>query len=197
MQTTDRSERRLLIEAAATGLAYASVLCWASTCLVATFGGEPLSSPYWPSIPWLRTDTTGILSFGLAAVCLVVSKYQRLLRLRTSPPAQQLPERPAGLIAARSVAETAAILATGVVVYLSLNVVTHSATLRLHVTHVLSWPSEGTVRVIALVICVLAVAVTRYLRVRSGASTASWLDRSADRDRELEVLGDGGVRQIQ
>jgi hypothetical protein len=197
MQTTVRGERRLLIEAAAADLAYASVLCWASTRLVATFGGEPLSGPYWPSIPWLRTDTTGILSFALAAVCLVVSKYQRLLRLRTNPPAQQLPERPAGIMAAQSVAETAAILATGVRCLSLAQCRDPQLHAPAHVTHVLFWPSEGTVRVIALIICVVAVAATRYLRVLSAAGTASWTSRSAGPDRELEVLGDGGVRQIQ
>lgn len=194
MRTSGRIDRRLATEAAALGLGYASILCWASTCLVATFGGVSLASPYWPDIPWLRTDTTGIIAFALAAISLVISKYLRLVRLRNGTGARQVADRAARVLAARAVAETAAILATGLVAYLSLNVVTtHGVTLRLHVTHVLSWPSEGTVRVIALLICVLSVAVARYLRAGTGPSRLSWTDLSADGQSERQVLGHRGV----
>jgi hypothetical protein len=197
MRVTVRGERRLAVEAAAYGLGYASVLCWASTCLVAIFGGAPLASPYWPDIPWLRTDTTGIVTFTLAAVCLVVAKYLRLRRLGSGWLERQLPDRAAIALAARSVAETAVILGTGVVACLSFNVVTHSYTLRVHVIHLLSWPSEGTVRVIALIICALSMALTRYLRAITGAGRADETGWSAHRDRQFQVLGDGSVRQVE
>jgi hypothetical protein len=197
MGVTLRGERRLAVEAAAYGVGYASVLCWASTCLVGIFGGAPLASPYWPDIPRLRTDTTGIIAFTLAAVCLVIAKYLRLRRLRSGWRERQLPDGATFALAARSVSETAVILATGVVVYLSLNVVTHSYTLRVHVIHLLSWPSEGTIRVIALITCALAMALTRYLRVITGPDRADETGRSAHRDRELQVLGDGSVRQVE
>jgi hypothetical protein len=194
MRTSGRINRGLAIEAAALGLGYASVLCWAGTCLVATFGGVSLASPYWPDIPWLRTDTTGIVAFALAAVSLVVSKYLRLLRLRNGVVEGPALARGGSVLGIQAVAETAAILATGLVAYLSLNVVTtHGVTLRLHVTHVLSWPSEGTVRVIALVICALSVAVTRYLRASTGMSRLSWAAQSADGESERQVLGHRGV----
>ena len=64
----------------------------------------------------------------------------------------------------QALAETAALLGTGLVIYLSFNEVTHPATLRIHLTHLLPWPSEGTVRVIALGVCLVAVATSRYLR---------------------------------
>ena len=191
MRTAERSRRGLAVEAAAFGLGYASVLCWASTCLVGTFGGAPLASPYWPVLPWLRTDTTGIVAFAIAAVALVVSKYLRLRRLRDGTATRQLPKRATGELLAQSIAETAAILTTGLVTYLSFNVVTHSYTLRVHVIHLLSWPSEGTVRVIALIICAVSVAVTRYLRASAGIDRISWIGPSADRDRERQVLGHG------
>lgn len=53
---------------------------------------------------------------------------------------------------------------SGRVGYLSPNAVTHPYTLRLQQTHLLPWPSEGTVRVIALGICLAGVATSRYLR---------------------------------
>jgi hypothetical protein len=64
----------------------------------------------------------------------------------------------------QAVAETAVVLSTGLVIYLSLNAVTHPVTLTIQLTHLWPWPSEGTVRVIALGICLVAVAVRRYLR---------------------------------
>ncbi len=64
----------------------------------------------------------------------------------------------------QAVAETAAVLATALVIYLSLNAVTHPITLGLQLTHLWPWPSEGTVRVIGLGICLVAVATRRYLR---------------------------------
>jgi hypothetical protein len=195
MRTTSRINRGLAIEAAALGLGYASVLCWASTCLVASFGGVPLASPYWPDLPWLRTDTTGIVAFALAAAGLVVSKYLRLRRLRHGPAPRQVPEHSAGVHAGQAIAETAAILTTALVAYLSVNVVTtHGGTLRLHVTHVLSWPSEGTVRVMALVICALSVAVTRYLRASAYREGWTSTDMSADGQGQGQVLGHDRVR---
>ena len=59
----------------------------------------------------------------------------------------------------QAVAETAGFLGTALVIYLSLNAVTHPVTLRLKLTHLWPWPSEGTVRVIALGVCLAAVAV--------------------------------------
>jgi hypothetical protein len=164
MRATDRINRGLAVEAVAFGVGYTSVLCWASTCLVATFGGASLASPYWPVLPWLRTDTTGVIAFALAAVGLVVSKYLRLRRIRAGAIAQHPVSRPGYAQAVQAVSETAAVLATALVAYLSLNVVTHSVTLRLQLTHLWPWPSEGTVRVIALGICVASMAATRYLR---------------------------------
>ena len=164
MRASHRSNRQLAVEAAAFGVGYTSVLCWASTCLVATFGGASLASPYWPVLPWLRTDTTGVIAFALAAVSLVVSKYLRLRRSRPGAIARRPVSRRAYVQAVQAVAETAAVLSTALVAYLSLNVVTHSVTLRLQLTHLWPWPSEGTVRVIALGICIASVAATRYLR---------------------------------
>jgi len=144
------------------GLGYACVLIWIGAALVASFGPN-LANPYWPAIPHLRTDTSGVVAFAIAIVTLSVSRYLQLRR-RGSAPARTLSERPAWIVAAQAIAETAVILATGMVIYLSFNAVTHPITLKLQLTHLWPWPSEGTVRVIGLGICLVAAAASRYLR---------------------------------
>jgi hypothetical protein len=159
-----REWRWLTAEVAATGLAYGSGLCWASTCLLASFRPNHLSVPYWSALPGLRTDTCGIAAFLVVAVALTASEYLRLRR-RAAPPAPR-PAPPAGSVAllAQAVAQTVAVLATGLVTYLSVNAVTHPATLDLQATHLAPWPAEGTLRVIALLLCACSAAVLRYLR---------------------------------
>lgn len=159
-------------EAVATGLAFSALLCWVTTAIVGSFRPEGLPAPYWQALPWLRTDTLGALSFVVAAGSLPVSEYLRLRRRRAAAlaqPASGLPEAavPSGgsaALGALAVAETVAVLATGLVGYLSLNAITHPQTLLLHVTHLLPWPSEGTLRVAGLVLCACSVTVVRYLR---------------------------------
>ena len=159
-----------MVESVAFGLGYTCVLIWAGSALVASFtGGE--SNPYWPAIPSLRTDTAGVIAFAVAIVSLVLSKYLQLRRCDDAPAAPLA--RTAGVSLAQAVAETAAFLGTGLVGYLSLNAVTHPFTLRLQLTHLWPWPSEGTVRVIGLGICLAAVATTRYLRATAGAPSGS------------------------
>lgn len=182
MRTGSRDNRRLAVESAAFGVGYTAVLIWSGTALVASFsqGG---ANPYWPAIPQLRTDTTGIIAFAVAIVSLVVSRYLKLTR-RGAAPAQPA-ARPADVLAVQAIAETAAVLGTGLVVYLSLNAVTHPGTLRLQLTHLLPWPSEGTVRVIALGVCLAAVATSRYLR-----ATANRVGQAAAVPGKADVKAD-------
>jgi hypothetical protein len=169
---------KLVVESAAFGLGYTAVLIWAGSAIVASFSNYE-ATPYWPTIPHLRTDTAGVLAFAVAAVTLVLSRYLQLSR-RTDAPAQPV-ARPVGVLAIQAVAETAAVLATALVVYLSLNAVTHPITLRLQLTHLWPWPSEGTVRVIALGVCLTAVAASRYLRsTRRHNQTPTVLETSDD-----------------
>ncbi len=149
-------------EAITAGLAFGGLLCWASTALVGSFRGQDLPGRYWQPIP-LRTDTSGFIAFLVAGVCLATSEYLRLRR-RGEPAACPPPGPAATLVLA--VAETVAVLATGLFVYLSFNAVTHPGSLPLHITHLLPWPAEGTVRVEALLLTVCSTAVWRYLRAR-------------------------------
>ena len=168
VRTRGQDNRRLVVESAAFGLGYAAVLVWGGSALVGSFGHAD-AYPYWPAISHLRTDTSGVIAFAVAIVSLVISRYLQLRRRNGAPaqpagaPARPV-ARPAGVLALQALAETAALLGTGLVIYLSFNEVTHPATLRIQLTHLLPWPSEGTVRVIALGVCLVAVATSRYLR---------------------------------
>jgi hypothetical protein len=157
--------RRAIIEASALGLAYGAGLCCASTCAVASFRVQDLAQPYWNAIPRLRTDTCGAIAFVILAVSLATARYQHRERLRTEqfrPVAQRAGSGPQSVILALS--ETIAVLSTGLVVYLSVNAVTHPATLAIRATHFTPWPTEGTLRMLALAGCVLGVAVLHYYR---------------------------------
>lgn len=182
VRTRRQDNRRLAVESAALGLGYTAVLIWFGSVLVASFTADE-AEPYWSVIPHLRTDTSGVIAFAVAIITLPVSRYLQLKRRNGVPaqPAAQPAARPAGVLAVQAMAETAAVLATGIVVYLSLNAFTHPATLRLQLTHLWPWPSEGTVRVIGLGICLVSVATSRYLRAaasRPGQATA--VSESAD-----------------
>jgi hypothetical protein len=184
----------LAVEAAAAGLAFGSLLEWASTALVGSFRPLDLADPYWSGVPWLRTDTSGFAAFIVAAVCLLTSEYLRLRRRRSAasvgavpqaasaggvpptapgavPPVASAgaapPTAPGGaVLLAMAAAETVAVLATGLFSYLSVNAVTHHYTLQIQATHLLSWPTEGTLRVVALLLCIVSFGMVRYLRPR-------------------------------
>jgi hypothetical protein len=161
-----------VVESVALGLGYAAVLIWGGSALVAAF--SPYESyPYWPAIPHLRTDTSGVLAFIVSLVCLSVSRYLELRRRAGHGDTPVTPAvRPAGVLAVQAVAEAAVVCATGLVIYLSLNAVMHPWTLPIRLTHLLPWPSEGTVRVIGLAACVAGVAIRHYLRATATRPSA-------------------------
>ena len=146
------------------GLGYSAVLVWIGSAFVGSFGDFDDAYPYWPAIPHLRTDTAGFLAFAVAIVSLVISRYLQLGRRNGALVEPAALARPAGVLAVQAVADVAAFLGTAVVIYLSVNAAMHPWTLPIQLTHLLPWPSEGTVRVIALAICLVAVATRRYLR---------------------------------
>jgi len=144
------------------GLAYGAWLCFASVCLVASFRPADLSAPYWNAVPGLRTDTCGIAALLAGAICFATSEYVRLRRHHDGLPARRRPTEATGLVV-HAVSETMAIVATGLVIYVSVNSVTHPATLGMQVWHLTAWPTEGTVRAAALLLCVCSITVLRYL----------------------------------
>jgi hypothetical protein len=169
-----RIDRHIAAEAAALGLAYSGGLCWASTCAVASFRMTSLAKPYWSALPGLRTDTCGAIAFIVAAIGLAVSEYLRLRR-RQGRIARPLRSRSGiGHSAVLAAAETVVVMSTGLVVYLSVNAVTHPSTLAIQATHFASWPTEGTLRVLALVGCAVSFGLCRYLHAdRASGGSAS------------------------
>jgi hypothetical protein len=162
--TGRQDNRRLVIESAALGLGYATTLIWIGSAFVGSFGDFDDAYPYWPAIPKLRTDTAGFIAFGIAIVCLVTSRYLELGRRNRAPAESAVVPRPASVLLVQALADVGALLGTGLVLYLSVNEAMHPWTLPIQLTHLLPWPSEGTVRVMALGVCLVAVAVRRYLR---------------------------------
>jgi hypothetical protein len=153
-----------VVESVTLGLGYSAVLVWIGSAFVGSFGDFDDAYPYWPAIPHLRTDTAGFLGFAIAVVCLVVSRYLQLGRRYGAPAEPAAGPRPARVLAVQAVADVAVLLGTGLVIYLSVNGAMHPWTLPVQLTHLLPWPSEGTVRVIALAVCLAGVAISRYLR---------------------------------
>jgi hypothetical protein len=131
--------------------------------LVASFRPNDLAMPYWDGVSWLRTDTSGAVTFVVLAVSLCTSEYLRLRRKEPNPATASVQARNP---LAAAIARVVALLSTVLVVYLSVNAVTHPATLSLHVTHFASWPTEGTVRVAALCLCVVTVGWLRFSSAR-------------------------------
>ena len=165
VRTRSQVNRKLVVESVALGLGYAATLIWIGSAFVGSFGDFDDAYPYWPAIPHLRTDTAGFIAFAVAIVCLVLSRYLQLGR-RNGAPAEPVAERrPARVLAVQAVADIAALLGTGLVLYLSVNAAMHPWTLPVQLTHLLPGPTEGTTRVIALFVCLVSVATRRYLRV--------------------------------
>jgi hypothetical protein len=181
--------RRLVAESVAFGVGYTAVLIWLGSALVASFTSAE-ASPYWPDIPHLRTDTAGVVAFAIAIAGLSASRYLQLRR-RDSGASAGLRPRSAQVAAVQAMAETAVVLSTAVVIYLSVNAVTHPRTLRIELTHLWPWPSEGTARVIGLGVCLVAVSASRYLRATAGHR--GWQLGSRGTSRRLSVKSDSLV----
>ncbi len=142
----------------AAGLAYGAGLCAASVCLMASFHPRRLSSPYWSGVPWLRTDTCGVVCFFVAAVAFTTSGY-----LRPAGPGPAPQDSGVRRSLALAISRTGLVFATGLVAYLSTNAVTHPWTLSLPATHLARWPTEGTLRALSVVVCAVAAGAMRFV----------------------------------
>ena len=183
-------------EALTLGLAYGAWLCFANVCLVASFRPAGLSAPYWKVVPGLRTDTCGIAALLAGAICFATSEYLRLRRHRDGLRPRRRPTRATSL-AARAISETVVIVATGLVIYVSVNSVTHPATLGTQAWHLTTWPTEGTVRVAALLLCTCSIAILRYLQTGPGwgrgaqtAVSSHWADDHRDHAPRNDAVPD-------
>jgi hypothetical protein len=155
---------RAVLEGTTTGVGVACALVVVGALAMASFEPNELARPYWVRIGWLRTDTFGALCFFVAVVAFVTSEYLRLAR-RAGDPAEGTDPAEVGTVVTLAVARTLVVAATTLVVYLSVNAITHPRTLALPATHLLSWPSEGTTRMAALVVVAIAVSVARALGI--------------------------------
>jgi hypothetical protein len=160
----NRDQVRRGIESAVSGLTYSSGLVALSAFLVGSFRPRGLSHPYVGHLVWLRTDSFGIVCFVLATIGLAVSGYLRRSHAvaRRSAPAGRAP----GAINLFAIAVARSFVAAGttLVAYVSINAVTHPLTLERPATHLLSWPTEGSLRAVSLIVVAVAVAVDRTLR---------------------------------
>jgi hypothetical protein len=156
---------RCWIEGVFTGLGYAAGLAAISVFLVGSFRPQDLPMPYWTDLRWLRTDTFGFGCFIVAVVSMCASEFLRLSR-KGLPENQAETPRPGPLhTLVLAGARTLAVAGTVLVAYLSVNSVTHPITLLLQATHLLSFPTESTLRVVGLIIVACAVAIARSLRI--------------------------------
>jgi hypothetical protein len=164
LQEMNRDQVRRGIEGGVSGLAYSSGLVALSAFLVGSFRPQILHHPYVGHLAWLRTDSCGIVSFFVATVGLATSSYLRrsYVVTRGSATAGRAP----GTISLFTtvVARSLAAAGTTLVAYISINAVTHPITLGLPATHLLSWPTEGTLRAVSLIVVAFAVAIDRALR---------------------------------
>lgn len=155
------------IEAVATGLAYSSALVALSAFAVGSFRPAGLSRPYVERVAWLRTDTFGTVCFIVATLAFGISEYFRLWRHsdRRSE-AAGMPANGAPHLLTFAIARALWTAGTVLFVYVSVNAVTHPYTLGLHATHLLSWPTEGILRAVSLVVVGCSVAIERLQRIK-------------------------------
>jgi hypothetical protein len=146
------------------GLTYSSGLIALSAFLVGSFRPRDLSHPYVGHLAWLRIDTFGIASFFVATVGLAASGYLRRSYGVTRQSATDGRAPGTSSLFITAVARSLVAAGTTLVVYISINAVTHPSTLDRPATHVLSWPTEGTLRAVSLIVVAFAVAIDRALR---------------------------------
>jgi len=160
----NRDQVRRGIEGGVSGLAYSSALVALSAFLVGSFRPRDLSHPYVGHLAWLRIDSVGIASFVVATVGLATSGYLKRSYGVIGQSATDGRAPGAIRLLITVVARSLVAAGTTLVVYISINAVTHPFTLGRPATHLLSWPTEGTLRAVSLIVVAFAVAIDRALR---------------------------------
>ncbi len=163
-----RETRLAVLESSAAALALAAILVWFGSSLVGSFRPDALARPYWPGVGGPRTDTSGVVAFAVLVITVAVSEILRVSRRRTGAPwagAPQVPMSSVGVVAT-GLAAAGLVAGIGLVVYLSVNSVTHPATLVTQATHFASWPTEATLRVLALVTAAVGSGWLRFVVIR-------------------------------
>jgi hypothetical protein len=165
-ENDERALHHHFVEGIMTGLGYACGLVVLGVFAVGSFRPAELANPYWDRLGGLRTDTLGALCFVVGTVAFATSEYLRLSRCSGTLQKTAV-STPEATTVVTAIARALTVAATGLVVYLSVNAVTHPRTLTLSATHLLPWPSESTLRVAALVIAAYAAAVARTQGIRT------------------------------
>jgi len=173
-QEVNRDQVRRSVEGGVSGLAFSSGLIALSAFLVGSFRPQDLSYPYVGHLVWLRTDSFGFVCFVVATVGLAISGYLRRSYAVTRRPATAGGAPGTFKLLTTVAARSLAAAGTTLVVYISINAVTHPFTLELPATHLLSWPTEGTLRAVSLVVVAFAVAIDRALRDPWTRTRDSW-----------------------
>ena len=176
---------QLIFEALTAGITYAAGLCWTSVCLLAILRPRGLSAPYWRDIAGLRTDTCGIAAFFAVAICFTMSEYLRLRPKDSAATPNRVSVNGAIKALALAASRTIMTLSSGLVIYISLNAVTHPATLDMQATHLAAWPTEGTLRVTALLLSALSVTILRYMAPKVTATRDSSLTTASPSVRAI------------
>lgn len=164
-QAVTRWRGLAVVESVATALALAATLVWFGSSLVGSFRPDVLAHPYWSGGP--RTDTSGVVALVVLTVSLAVSEFLRLYRRRnraSGPVVQRVPMSLAALVTT-SLAVAVLVVGIALVVYLSVNAVTHPVTLGLRATHFDPWPTESTLRMLALVAAGLSSGWLRFVTI--------------------------------
>ena len=159
-----------IVESIAAALALTAALVWFGSSLVGSFRPDLLGRPYWTGGP--RTDTSGVVALVVLALSLAVSEILRVSRRRSRGSGEDTHRVQMSSTALVTTGLAAAGVAVGIalVLYLSVNAVTHPATLGLQATHFARWPTESTVRVLALLAAGLGSGWLRLVTIRSPGS---------------------------
>jgi hypothetical protein len=149
-------------------------LGWLYAAIIGVVRPGDLSSRIGPWIP-VRHDTAGIICFGLSAVAYFVGGMFRPPREARMP---NVPWRVHGgdgdqtrglrHTVGRASLRTLFVYSTMILIYLMVQTVTYPATMPMALTHLLRWPTERSVLVVAL-LCSISSFI--LLRASTHAST--------------------------